>query len=334
MAIRAQTGRNLHLTIDPSGYRNTNLTFSPDSSPSSSSPGTDGTTPTSTGSEGIICAALCLYDFQSKEPIHLPFRKNEILDVIKQEDTGWWAAMRPESCVVGWIPEAFVKPLSEEMAERLLNVREELRVYEYEAEQLYNAPVSRIPIYDPDPDPVAFSPRAPGNRDQPLREPQQRRLYPPPSPVTPMPRPPPSTSGPSASSAPINKPTPPTPTDQQEFPQGRDRSVSAPDTWNASSRRPQPMSTLTESDLSNVQQRNFRPGDKITRITGSDDARAFAQTLQLQTHLPWYLRPKLTDQLQIDSDGQVRSGSLAALVEKLVWDTSAKDPISKTVCHW
>jgi son of sevenless-like protein len=272
-----------------------------------------------------------MYDFQSNDPSHLPFRKNEIIDIIKQEDTGWWAAMRAGGDTIGWVPEAFVKPLSEEMTDRLLNVREELRVYEYEAEQLYNsAPIARIPLYDPDPEPVAVSPRGPGYRDPFGREapPSARRPYPP-SPMTPMPQPPPTTSAPSIS-APINKPTPPTPTDQQEFPpQGRDRSVSAPDTFRNANRRPQPMSTLSETDTSNgLTSRNARPGDKITRITGSDDARVFHHAVQAQANSPWYLRPKHTDQLQIDTDGQVRSGSIVALVEKLTCDTLTKDPIS------
>jgi son of sevenless-like protein len=95
-----------------------------------------------------------MYDFQSTDADHLPFRKNEILDVVKQEDTGWWAAMRRGGDSIGWIPQAFVKPLSEEMTEKLWNIREELRVYEYDAEQLYNfAPTTRNnEWYDVSPD--------------------------------------------------------------------------------------------------------------------------------------------------------------------------------------
>jgi hypothetical protein len=91
-----------------------------------------------------ICSVLCMYDFHSDDPDHLPFAKNEILDVVKQGDNGWWAALR-KGGRVGWIPEAFVNTLSAEVAEKLRNTREELRIYEYDAEQLYtSAPTRRI----------------------------------------------------------------------------------------------------------------------------------------------------------------------------------------------
>ncbi|KAJ6617641.1 hypothetical protein B0H10DRAFT_1298155 [Mycena sp. CBHHK59/15] len=38
-------------------------------------------------------------DFESAETDNLTFRKNEILDGAKQEDTGWWAAMRRDNIV-------------------------------------------------------------------------------------------------------------------------------------------------------------------------------------------------------------------------------------------
>lgn len=82
---------------------------------------------------------LCLHDFVAEEENALPFRRNEILEVVKKEETGWWAAMRRGGSVVGWIPEAFVRPLTPQMARRLREMREELRVYEFQAEQLYNA---------------------------------------------------------------------------------------------------------------------------------------------------------------------------------------------------
>jgi son of sevenless len=90
-----------------------------------------------------------MYDFHSDDPDHLPFDKNEILDIVKQGENGWWAAFR-KGGRVGWIPEAFVSRLSSEMAEKLRNTREELRIDEYDAEELYtSAPTQRIQhIYD------------------------------------------------------------------------------------------------------------------------------------------------------------------------------------------
>lgn len=296
---------------------------SPESSPSSSSArasvATAGTSPTSGDSDGIIHSVLCIYDFQSNDPVHLPFRKNDILDVVKLEDTGWWAAMRPGGDVIGWIPQAFVKPLSDEMTERLRNVREELRVYEYEAEQLYNsAPVETIPLYDSEPSPY---------RDSPFRE--TRKPYPP-SPATAVPHPP-------SISAPINKPTPTTPNDREFVPQ-RYRSDSAPCQNPRRKGNGARLVTLNEGPRNQdvpFGSPDKKRLDKITRLTGSNDARVFHHAVQAQATSPWFLRPKYADQLQLDSDGQIRSGSIAALLEKLTSDTQTKDPISKLYfLHW
>jgi len=155
---RSQTVRHsLQLSIDPSSYDDPIISVSPTSTSPSSSPyisiASPQTTPTSGGCEWVIYSALCLFDFESHDPDHLPFSKNEILDIVKQEDSGWWAAIRPGGRQVGWVPKAFVQPLSIDMAEKLRAVREELRVYEYEAEQLYNsAPISHLHyLYEFDP---------------------------------------------------------------------------------------------------------------------------------------------------------------------------------------
>lgn len=158
--------QSLHIRIDPSPY-DPEVIISPDSaSPSPESArlsiGTARTTPSSSSSDQDEFSVLCIYDFRAADADQLSFRKNEILNIVKREDTGWWAAMRKGGDVIGWIPQAFVKPLTEEMAERLLNVREELRYYEYSAEQLYSAPISRNDyIFDsePEPEPVQRRPR-------------------------------------------------------------------------------------------------------------------------------------------------------------------------------
>ena len=84
----------------------------------------------------IAVNVLCLYDFDSDDPDHTPFKKNDILLVIKQEPSGWWAAESGDR--VGWIPSAFVVVISPEMAQILKDVSYDLRVYEYEAEKLYS----------------------------------------------------------------------------------------------------------------------------------------------------------------------------------------------------
>ncbi|EIN14378.1 ras GEF [Punctularia strigosozonata HHB-11173 SS5] len=92
-----------------------------------------------------LFSVLCLYDFDAQDQDQLSFRKNEILDIVKEENTGWWAAIGPKSSTVGWIPSAFVQQLTDAQAERLQDVREELRVYEFEAERLYeSAPTTTL----------------------------------------------------------------------------------------------------------------------------------------------------------------------------------------------
>lgn len=52
-----------------------------------------------------------MHDFDSSDPVQLPFHKDEVLTIIKQEHSGWWAAMRPHGDRIGWIPSSFVLPL-------------------------------------------------------------------------------------------------------------------------------------------------------------------------------------------------------------------------------
>lgn len=150
MTSKSQIMRqSLHIHIDPSPYVS-GLVISPKSaSPSSESThfstGTSRTTPTSTGSDQDEFSVLCIYDFRAADDDQLSFRKNEILLIVKRENTGWWAAMRRGGDTIGWIPQAFVNTLTEEMAERLANVKEDLRFYVYQAEQLWEPEVESAP---------------------------------------------------------------------------------------------------------------------------------------------------------------------------------------------
>ncbi|KAI0081157.1 ras GEF [Panus rudis PR-1116 ss-1] len=80
-------------------------------------------TPSSVG----IFHVLCLYDFKAADEDQLSFRKDDILDIVKQEDSGWWAAMRGDDRAIGWIPSAYVKPISEQTADRLRMRRDTVR---------------------------------------------------------------------------------------------------------------------------------------------------------------------------------------------------------------
>ena len=81
---------------------------------------------------------LCMFDFDSADSDHMSFKKNDILEVIAQERSGWWAAQSDGH--VGWIPSAFVAPIPDGMLDTFQNMPRELREYEYKAEALYNGP--------------------------------------------------------------------------------------------------------------------------------------------------------------------------------------------------
>src|SRR6202040_982603 len=94
--------------------------------------------PSTSGLQWILFSALCLYDFESNDPDQLSFRKNDILHIVKLEETGWWAAVGQNGSQVGWIPSAFVAELDSDEKDKLQKVRFDLRVYEYDAKRLYN----------------------------------------------------------------------------------------------------------------------------------------------------------------------------------------------------
>ncbi|KAH8099722.1 ras GEF [Cristinia sonorae] len=106
------------LAIDAAPYTPEALWSSPSSSVSSSSAqgsvATSVFTPSPYSAGGI--QVLCLYDFDTTEPDQLSFRRNEVLDVVKQEASGWWAALRQSDGAVGWIPSAYVELISEQAA--------------------------------------------------------------------------------------------------------------------------------------------------------------------------------------------------------------------------
>ncbi|KAH9949353.1 ras GEF [Amylocystis lapponica] len=108
------------------------------------------TTVSDTPFDADVFHVICLYDFDAEDFDQLSFRKNEILDVIKQEETGWWAAMRPGNKQVGWIPSAFVEPISEGQQSRLHAATEASRVYEDNTGRLYVPTINHPQIVSPD----------------------------------------------------------------------------------------------------------------------------------------------------------------------------------------
>jgi hypothetical protein len=99
---------------------------------SDSSLTTSGVTPSTGNPEWFICNVICIFDFESDDPHHLPFTRNEILTVVKMEESGWWAAMRPNGDRLGWIPSSFVERLTESATEALDKEEDYTRIHAYE----------------------------------------------------------------------------------------------------------------------------------------------------------------------------------------------------------
>jgi len=390
---RSQAVRqSLHLRIEPSPYTSSKVLLTahtPSSAAMMLRAEAQEVDPPTGNEENIVFSVLCLFDFDSEEAGLLSFRKGEILDIIKRDDTGWWAAMRQEPVpVVGWIPQAYVNPLSEEMTDRLRNIGEEFRIPEYEAEQLYNSiPLVSNLIFDPDDTTALLDDDAStlvrdtssyltyftdsnteqastsnssatlhsipreviqtnGRRDENVNpyfiDSPRSRPNPPPSPTSPMPRPPSRSSSVRKSSK--------TPPPQSDDNRNRSGSLTA---QRSLRRRPVILNdNTTLSRLSTlIESNNSKEIDKIASpdIAGSFQAlskrvreeRSQRRTMSEGTnhHHPtqqhhhtisqggkqWYLQPQLKAQIDEDGKGNIRSGTLLALVERLTTDIPTTD---------
>jgi hypothetical protein len=133
--------RSLHLSIDPTPYREATSSTS-DSSPSPilSTRASVATTNTTysvvpADDECRICSVFCLFDYWSDDADHLSFRKGDFLDIVKQEETGWWAAMRPGGNRVGWIPCGYVQTLADDTAKTIARVDSAILMWSPEEKQ-------------------------------------------------------------------------------------------------------------------------------------------------------------------------------------------------------
>lgn len=78
-----------------------------------------------------ICSVISLFDFSSSDPDHLSFRQHETLEIVRQEQSGWWAAVRSDGSGLGWIPASYVRALSDDAAQRVSDGRERTTMSEY-----------------------------------------------------------------------------------------------------------------------------------------------------------------------------------------------------------
>lgn len=274
-----------------------------------------------------------MHDFQSDDPDHLSFAKNEILEIIKEGDNGWWAAFR-KGDRVGWIPGAFVNRLSGEVAEKLRNTREELRIYEYEAEQLYtSAPTQQIHhLYDSDSSPSTTWKRPPNqasptSASEPSSRMQKSRDEASVSYVMRVPR--------TASSNALRYQEVPLSQnpDHPKSPPNHSRSFIKQQPIPVDERPMLPrLSTAKEPNYTNGESARTGLPDglvkrsrsqKLKRAVGLVDPRS-QPTVHPQPVVPWALQPAYPDQIRTDASGNIW-GTLDVLVDKLTTDTPQKD---------
>ncbi|KAG2022767.1 cell division control protein 25 [Coprinopsis cinerea AmutBmut pab1-1] len=377
--VRSNSARQPHtLLIDLAVFNDQDLissTDDPQSSQTSFGSGSSGDSSSSSArySSSVLFSVLCLHEYNSAEENGLSFRKGEILEILKQESTGWWAARRKQTREIGWIPKAYVEQLSPEQAGRYAKMREEIRCYERDAEQLYaEAPVTKLNLIDSDPEFTLSSlsrnnsgtkpsrplspptliraksrdgiyERRPHNvvTSNPTRPVTPQRSHksphPPPSPTSPMPHPPPQ-------SAPCyNKPVPPLPDEAVT----RDRSGSL---QSSRSLRRRPLLLDDNTALSRlstlIETKNSREIDRyadpditgsihaLTKRSQSEQGRRKENSVRGRTmptefqplKKPWYILPAHADQLEFDNEGNVRAGSLVALVERLTSESAFIEP--------
>lgn len=81
----------------------------------------DGVSPEEVSEEQYITTFFCraLYDYQTNDASSLSFRKNDVIEVLTQLESGWWDGLLGNER--GWFPSNYVTIISEEEAELALS---------------------------------------------------------------------------------------------------------------------------------------------------------------------------------------------------------------------
>ncbi|KAG6810911.1 hypothetical protein H0H92_009841 [Tricholoma furcatifolium] len=348
--------QSLYLNIDHYSY-DSEIRRSPQSlSPASFETNTN----SSYESAPPLCTVLCMHDWPSDDPSHLSFTKNDILDIVKQEESGWWAAMRNNDSDIGWIPQAFVERIPEDMVDRLRNTPKQCRCQEYNAELLYAntfEPSSFEPIEPPSPSPPSprLKRRAPEpsvphltvstkirdfnmppgmETDSTYRVVVQRIHSDSNSHQAPLLRTSHSSSYPQKPGQYISPVDP-------DYPLRHHRSGTLPISAVSATRRddPQPPSSTAFRRVYELD----RPHTAFSKSKNAIEGllkRTNSQRLPPASYLDEtspsrsvgnsFLKPLYADQLEYDDNGQLRFGTLKALVEKLTAEIPAPDIESRT----
>ncbi|PPQ64238.1 hypothetical protein CVT24_008641 [Panaeolus cyanescens] len=340
---RSQAVRqHLHLRIQPSPYTSPKVLITPHTPAfSQNNPPQDTDENDLQSSYDVMLSVLCLYDYEGGEPTLLSFKKSEILDIVKCDESGWWAAMRRDGPVVGWIPQGYVAPLSEEMADRLRGLREDYRIPEYDAELLYvSAPV--VPVVPLDDEPNTPSSEAkenaqptPPTRSTPLLHRSRSviqanggspRPQPPPSPTSPMPQPPVLGLKRATSHARLHE------IERTNTPPLSSRSLRRREPIPESDPlRTQTFNSMRRADKSTTPESpsifdalKRKQADAMTRRKDTHDKSSGRPSTAVATDR-WYLQPRYAGQIDEDGKGHIRSGTLQALVERLTTDITTNN---------
>lgn len=99
----------------------------------------NGVSPEEVAEEQYITTFFCraLYDYQTNDASSLSFRKNDIIEVLTQLESGWWDGLLGDER--GWFPSNYVTTISDEEAELALSQYEPQAFQHHQFEQARDA---------------------------------------------------------------------------------------------------------------------------------------------------------------------------------------------------
>lgn len=99
----------------------------------------NGVSPEEAPEEQYITTFFCraLYDYQTNDASSLSFRKNDIIEVLTQLESGWWDGLLGDER--GWFPSNYVSTISDEEAELALSHYEQQASQPHQFQQARDA---------------------------------------------------------------------------------------------------------------------------------------------------------------------------------------------------
>lgn len=96
----------------------------------------NGVSPEELPEEQYIATFFCraLYDYQTNDASSLSFRKNDIIEVLTQLESGWWDGLLGDER--GWFPSNYVSTISDEEAEVALSHYEQQALQHHQLQQV------------------------------------------------------------------------------------------------------------------------------------------------------------------------------------------------------